>query len=106
MRIHRLQTSRVPLSGGVVGEGAAEPAELVVECDRGGERDEAAAEPGADTYEGAGPVTFEGEYVFQGPEDRLDPLADRSQMRPCAEGVTPTLRGTSSTRDTGTVGTR
>ena len=31
--------------------------------------------------EGAGAVAFEGEQVFAGPEDRLDPLPDRCEVR-------------------------
>ena len=34
-----------------------------------------------EAVEGAGAVAFEGEEVFAGPEDRLDPLTDRRQVR-------------------------
>ena len=68
-------------SGRVVGEGAGWSAEAVVEADRGGEREEALADSGAEAVQGAGAVAFEGEEVFAGPEDRLDPLSDRSEVR-------------------------
>src|SRR5437763_85816 len=68
-------------SGGVVGEGACWSAEAVVEADRGGECEEAAADAGAQAVEGAGAMAFEGEQVFAGVEDRLDPLPYRRQVR-------------------------
>ena len=37
-----------------------------------------------DAGEGAGAVAFECEEVFAGPEDRLDPLLDRRQVRSLA----------------------
>src|SRR4051812_16493608 len=52
-------------SGGVVGECAWWPAEAVVEADRGGECEEAAAEAGAEAVQGAGAVAFECEQVLQ-----------------------------------------
>ena len=54
----------------------------MVEGDAGDEREEAAARGGSDAVEGAGSVAFEGEYVFQGVEDRFDSLADRGEVRP------------------------
>jgi hypothetical protein len=41
-------------SGCLLGEGAAREAESVVECDRGGQREEAAREAGSEAVEGAG----------------------------------------------------
>lgn len=70
--------------GGQVGEGAAGAAELVVEGDGRGEREEAAGDPGSERVEGAGAVAFEREDVFGGPEDALDALADRGEVRPAA----------------------
>src|SRR3954467_11654094 len=69
-------------SGGEVGEGAAGPAEVVVEGDGCGEREEAAGDAGSEGVEGAGAVAFEGEDGFGGPEDALDALADRREVRP------------------------
>src|SRR5438094_2938828 len=66
--------------GDVVDEGSAWAAELVVEADAGGEAEEALEDAFADAGEGAGAVALEGEQVFAGPEDRLDPLADRGEM--------------------------
>ena len=53
----------------------------MVEADRRGEREEAAADAGAEAVQAAGAVAFEGEEVFAGLEDRLDPLPDRRQVR-------------------------
>src|SRR5437762_7107478 len=72
-------------SGGVVGERAWWPTETVVEGDRGCEREEACLDAGAEPVQGAGAVAFEGEQVFAGLEDRLDPLPDRRQV-PSAAG--------------------
>ena len=69
------------VSGGVVGECAWWAAEAVVEADRGGEGEEAAADAGAQAVEGAGAVAFEGEQVFAGLEDRFDPLTDWREVR-------------------------
>src|SRR5947209_276323 len=68
-------------SGGVVGECAWWAAESVVEADRCGEGEEAAADAGVETVEGACAVAFEGEQVFAGLEDRLDSLSDWRQVR-------------------------
>src|SRR5476649_829495 len=70
--------------GDVVDEGACWAAESVVECDRGGEGEEACADPGGQAVQGAGAVAFEGEQVFTGLEDRFDPLPDRRDVRPLA----------------------
>ncbi len=72
------------VSGGVVGECAWWSAEAVVEADRGGEGEEAAADAGAEAVQGAGAVAFEGEQVFAGLEDRFDSLADRCEVRAVA----------------------
>src|SRR5215217_945286 len=69
-------------SGAVVGECAAGAAEVVVERDAGGECEQALADAGSEAVEAAGAVAFEGEEVFAGPEDALDALADRGQVRP------------------------
>src|SRR4051794_35767091 len=68
-------------SGGVGREAAGWAAEAVVERDAGGEREEALAEADAQAVERAGAVAFEAEQVFASPEDRLDALADRRQVR-------------------------
>src|SRR4051794_41338175 len=39
---------------------------------------------GAEAVEGAGAVAFEGEQVFAGLEDRLDPLPDGCEVRSAA----------------------
>src|SRR4029079_19824816 len=69
--------------GGVVGECAAGAAELVVEGDAGGEREQPQGDAGEQVAGCSGAVSFEGEQVFAGPEDRLDPLPDRRQVRAC-----------------------
>jgi hypothetical protein len=66
---------------GVGDERTAWAVELVVERDGGGECGESRAEADAEVGEGACAVAFEGEDVFEGPEDRFDPLADRREVR-------------------------
>src|SRR5436305_1397149 len=68
-------------SGDVVDECAAGAAELVVEGDAGGEGEEALEDAVSDAEQGAGAVAFEREQLFAGPEDRLDSLPDRRELR-------------------------
>jgi hypothetical protein len=68
-------------SGGEVVEGAGGAFEVVVERDAGGECEEFAGDAGAEAVEGAGVVALEAEAVFECPEDRLDALADRCEVR-------------------------
>src|SRR5512133_1968933 len=75
---------RSPGAGGGGGQGAGWEAESVVERDRGGECEEAADQTGAQAVEGASAVAFEGEEVLGGPVDRLDALADRSEVQSLA----------------------
>jgi hypothetical protein len=67
-------------SGDVVDEGAWWSAESVVEGDRCGEGEEACLDAGGEAVQGAGAVAFQGEQVFAGLEDRLDPLPDRGEV--------------------------
>src|SRR3990172_2966420 len=67
--------------GDVVDECAAGAAEFVVEADAGGEAEEPLQDAFFDPWEGAAAVAFQGEQVFAGPEDRLDALADRREMK-------------------------
>src|SRR5262249_22827597 len=67
-------------SGDVVDQGAARTPEPVVERDACGQRQEARSDANAQVVQGAGAVALEGEDVLAGPEDRLDPLADRSEV--------------------------
>src|SRR5664279_6537304 len=67
--------------GDVLRERAAGEAELVVEGDGGGEREESAGQAGSEAVQGARAVALEGEDVFGGPVDRLDPLADRREVQ-------------------------
>src|SRR5664279_3790041 len=69
---------------GVVDQGAAGTTELVVEHDGGGQGGEPGAQADAKVVQGSGAVSFEGEDVLAGPEDRLDPLSDRREMRAVA----------------------
>src|SRR3954465_3576294 len=71
-------------SGGVVDEGAAGAAELVVERDAGGEGEQSLADARSEAVQGAGAVAFEAEQVFAGPEDAFDALADRREVRSAA----------------------
>src|SRR5665213_2249491 len=70
--------------GAVVDECTAGASELVVERDRGCEAAEAGEDAFAQAGQGAGAVAFEGEEVFAGPEDALDALADRCEVRTLA----------------------
>src|SRR5262249_58118219 len=56
-------------------------AELVVERDAGGEGEEADGDARVEVSGRAGAVAFEAEQVFACPEDRLDSLSDRCQVR-------------------------
>jgi hypothetical protein len=67
-------------SGDIVDERAARAAEFVVEGDAGCEAEEALEYALFDAVEGSRAVAFEGEQVFAGPEDRLDPLPDRGEV--------------------------
>ena len=71
-------------SGDVVDECAARASELVVEGDAGAEAEDAREDALLDAGQRAGAVALEREQVFASPEDRLDPLADRRQVRPSA----------------------
>ena len=57
------------------------PAELVVEADAGGQGEEPLQDALSQPAEGARAVALEGEQVLAGPEDRLDALADRREVR-------------------------
>src|SRR5260221_8127280 len=84
-------------SGDVVDQSAARAPEPVVEREGGGQGQEALGDASAQVVKGAGAVALEGEDVLAGPEDRLDPLADRSEVdcaggpvlasRPCDRGL-------------------
>ena len=65
---------------GVVGEGAAGSAELVVEGDAGGEGKEPCGYAGSEVAGGRGAVAFEAQQIFEGKKDRFDPLPDRREM--------------------------
>src|SRR5215203_3537157 len=69
------------LLGGVVGEGAAGSAELVVEADAGCECEQSGCDAGAEVAWGSGAVAFEVEQVFAGVEDGFDALPDRGEVR-------------------------
>ena len=67
-------------SGDIVDECAGRAAEFVVEGDACGECEEALEDAFFDAVEGAGAVAFEGEEVFAGADDRLDPLPDWGEV--------------------------
>lgn len=69
-------------SGCVAGEAAGGAAELVVERDCGCEGREAGGQAHAEVSQGACSVALESKNVLAGPEDRLDPLADRREVWP------------------------
>jgi hypothetical protein len=65
----------------VVDECPARPPQPVVEADAGGQAEETLQDALAQSGRSAHAVTLECEQVLAGPEDRLDPLADRRQVR-------------------------
>jgi hypothetical protein len=67
--------------GGEWREGAGRLAEVVVEPDAGGEREQFGRDPRPESVEAAGAVAFEAEAVLERPEDGLDALADPRQRR-------------------------
>src|SRR4051794_35733084 len=69
---------------GEVGECAGGSPEVVVQPDAGGQGEELGGDAGADAVHGAGVVAFESEAVFQRPEDALDALTDRREVRAAA----------------------
>jgi len=73
----------MPRSVGVVGECPAGTSELMVEADAGGQPEQLHANAHEQTPRRAGAVTFDAEQVLAGPDDGLDALADRGQVRPC-----------------------
>lgn len=69
---------------GVGDQGSAGAVEVVVEHYGCGECGEPGAQTDAEVVQCACAVSFEGEDVFAGPEDRFDPLADRGEVRTVA----------------------
>src|ERR671930_56783 len=64
----------------VVGEGAdGVVADSVGVPDGGGQGEQALADAGAQAGQGAGAVAFQAEFVFGGPDDGFDPLADAAE---------------------------
>ena len=55
---------------------------MVVEADAGGQREQPCGDADGEVAWCSGAVAFEGEEVFACPEDRLDPLSDRREVRP------------------------
>jgi len=56
----------------------------VIEPDAGGEGEESGGDTGTESVQAAGVVAFQAEAVFERPEDALDPLTDRRQVRAAA----------------------
>ena len=65
---------------GVCGEFAAVEAESLVEVDAGAEREDPRGDACEETCGGAAAVAFEQELVFEGVDDRLDPLPDPADL--------------------------
>lgn len=78
-------------SGDVVDQGAARAPEPVVERDARSQRQEALGDANAQVVKGAGAVALQGEDALAGPEDRLDALSDRGEMKD-ALGLVPSRR--------------
>src|SRR2546421_12772464 len=71
-------------SAAVVSERPAWTAELVVQRDRRGKGQQPLQDALSEAGERSGAVTLEGQRALAGPEDRLDALADRSEVRASA----------------------
>jgi hypothetical protein len=71
-------------SGAVVDQGSARSPQPVVEADAGRQAEKAREHTLAQAGHGARAVTLQREQVLGRPEDRLDALADRRQVRPAA----------------------
>src|SRR5665647_2900569 len=74
-------------SGAVVDEGTTGTSQPVVEADAGRKAEEAREDALTQPGHGTRPVAHQGEQVLAAPEDRLDALADGSQMRAVARLV-------------------
>src|SRR5581483_4018913 len=75
-----------------VGDGAgAGLAEVVVEPDAGGQGEEFGGDSGAQAVHRAGLVAFEAQAVLERPEDALDALVDRCDVRAWS-GLVPAAR--------------
>src|SRR5512139_4024073 len=75
----------------VGGEVAAWVTDVVVVDDARGEGEQSERDAGAEAWEGAAAVGFEGELALAGPDDRFDPLADRAE-RSVAVGLVAAVR--------------
>jgi hypothetical protein len=65
----------------VVDQSSAGTTQLVVEADAGSQAEKALHYALSEALDGSSPVTFQGEDVFAGVEDRFDPLAKWSKVR-------------------------
>src|SRR5688500_12766155 len=54
--------------------------ELSVEPNGGGQGEQPLGDPDPDALDGMGAMAFQAELVFEGVDDRLDPLADPAQV--------------------------
>src|SRR6266516_259550 len=68
-------------SGNEGDQRAGRPPEPRVDVDAGRERQQAGGNAGAEPVDRSRSMALEGEDVLAGAEDRLDPLANRRQMR-------------------------
>ena len=68
-------------SGAVVDQGATRASELMVEADGGGEGEEALQDALPEALKCSGAVALEREGPLAAPEDALDALADRCEVR-------------------------
>jgi hypothetical protein len=66
---------------GEVSEGSCGEPEVVVEPDARGEREKLGGDACSEAVQSAGVVAFETESVLESPEDRLDALTDRREVR-------------------------
>src|SRR5918996_1646476 len=64
-------------------------AELPVEPDAGGQGQQPLGSADPDALDGVGAVAFQAELVFEGVEDRLDPLADPAQVAEPGRLISP-----------------
>src|SRR4051812_48255068 len=84
------------VSVSVGGEVAAGVTDVVVVDESGGEREQAQRDEGAEAFDGACAVVFEGELALARPEPRFDPLAHGAErsvaVRPTCGRVSGSAR--------------
>src|SRR3954451_10248541 len=91
------------VSVAVRGEVAAWVTDVVVVDESGGECEQSEGDAGAEAFDGASAVGFEGELALAGPEHRFDPLAHGAE-RSVAAGLVLAVGAQEARRERAHVG--